>query len=237
MRLALLHAANPDPAIRSKATNVIRVLVAELPKGFKGLQVDCIMQTGSKLLWTDTDIVHSTAPSRIDSVVNFVRRVEVDEKASGGNFAMNVMSGQVSPCVATYATGKTAKYKPMVDGAISQVSRGKRSLAPCFRPLIFSHLGEMASDAITTIEFITTQYKHSLRNKYFEDGISSKRRTADFRTRFKDALMCANCAGFGSTLAAAGTPRAGKCFPALLRMVAFLCGRLMVLSNLYSSYM
>ena len=37
-----------------------------------------------------------------------------------------------------------------------------------------------------------------------------KRRTADFRTRFKDALMCANCAGFGSTLDAAGTPRAGK---------------------------
>ena len=45
---------------------------------------------------------------------------------------------------------------------------------------------------------------------YFEDGISLQRRTAEFRMRFKDALMCANAAGFGRTIPQAGKPRAGR---------------------------
>ena len=45
---------------------------------------------------------------------------------------------------------------------------------------------------------------------YFEDGVSLKRRTAEFRMRFKDALMCANAAGFGRTISQAGKPRAGR---------------------------
>ena len=41
-----------------------------------------------------------------------------------------------------------------------------------------------------------------------EDGVPSmKRRTAQFR--FKDAIMCANATGFGTTISQAGLPRAG----------------------------
>ena len=48
----------------------------------------------------------------------------------------------------------------------------------------------------------------------FEDGIPLKRKTAEFRTRFKDAIMCAYASGFGSTLMnAAGMPRMGRSMP------------------------
>ena len=210
MRTAMDAAASPDPHIRNLAVKAIRLLISQIPKDFKGLQVDSIMESASRLLWTDTGIVHSTAPSALDATLNFVRRVDASEDVAAGNASLSDMSGHISPCVARYGRAKVTKYQGMVDGAASQVARGKRLMAPFFRPLIFSHLGEMSPDAITTVEFITNQYKDSLKNKYFEDGISNKRRAALFRMRFKDALMCANANGFGATLAAAGKPRAGK---------------------------
>ena len=57
---------------------------------------------------------------------------------------------------------------------------------------------------------ITLAYRAMVARCYFEDGISLKRRTAEFRMRFKDALMCANAAGFGRTISQAGKPRAGR---------------------------
>jgi hypothetical protein len=68
----------------------------------------------------------------------------------------------------------------------------------------------MSPTAIQTIETITMAYRDSLGHRYFEDGVSKEKRTSEFRMRFKDALMCANAAGFGAVLAAAGLPRAGR---------------------------
>ena len=45
---------------------------------------------------------------------------------------------------------------------------------------------------------------------YFEDGISLKRRTGEFRMRFKDELMCAHTTGFGRTISQVDKPRAGR---------------------------
>ena len=100
----------------------------------------------------------------------------------------------------------------MVNAAKAQVRLDKRAMGPTFMitPCIFSHLGEMSSTAINTIEVITRAYRDKLSKMYFEDGISHKKRTAEFRMRFKDALMIANASGFGSTLAAAGVPRVNR---------------------------
>ena len=54
--------------------------------------------------------------------------------------------------------------------------------------------------AIRTIQVITIAYRTMVAMYYFEDGISSKRCTAEFRIRFKDALMCTNASGFGHTI-------------------------------------
>jgi len=210
LRRALAEATVRDVERRTRALDTIRRLAAECPKDFGGLRVDSIIQAKNFLLWIDVGIVHSTAPSSIDSVLGFVRRLSAAELAAGGNFALNVLAGHVSPPLARYTRLKTTKYAPMVAAALAQVKQGKRTLAPLFTPCIFSHLGEMSNTAIETVELITRAYRTSLSSKFFEDGISVTRRTAEFRARFKDALMVANAAGFGTTLAAAGVPRVGK---------------------------
>ena len=68
----------------------------------------------------------------------------------------------------------------------------------------------MSPEALRVVELITRQYTAMVATQKFEDGLPLKRRSAEFRTRFKDALMNANASGFGATLAHAGTPRAGK---------------------------
>ena len=103
----------------------------------------------------------------------------------------------------------------MVEEAAALVRGGKRARAPVLMPCIFSHLGEFSPVALRAVEVITLAYKATAAQRVFEDGISLKRRTAMFRTRFKDALMCANAAGFGHTLSVAGQPRAGRVMPSL----------------------
>jgi hypothetical protein len=210
LRLAMRVAIGPDLGLRPAALEVIRRLAAEVPKSFKGLRVDSIMKARNSLLWIDVGIVHTTARSRLDAVVVFVRKLHAAEMAAGGDHTINTMSGHVSNPVMQYMRAKKAKYSPMVEGACAQVRAGKRALPPDFRPCIFSHLGEMSPTAIQTIETITMAYRDSLGRRYFEDGVSKEKRTSEFRMRFKDALMCANAAGFGAVLAAAGLPRAGR---------------------------
>ena len=67
----------------------------------------------------------------------------------------------------------------------------------------------MSPSALRTIELITLEYRKMMSTRAFEDGVPLKRRTAQFRTRFKDAIMCANATGFGTTISQAGLPRAG----------------------------
>jgi hypothetical protein len=202
-------AIGPDHALRPAALATMERMARECPKDFQGLRVDSILQAPDFLLWIDVGIVHTTARSSITQMLNFVRRLHAAEQAAGGNFAMNVLSGHVSPPILQYTRHKNAHYLPMVNAAATQVRQGKRAMAPSFAACIFSHLGEMSDMTIKTIERITGAYRANISRKYFEDGISIKRRTADFRMRFKDALMVANANGFGTTLSAAGMPRAG----------------------------
>ena len=92
------------------------------------------------------------------------------------------------------------------EAAVSQVGKGTHQQVPVLAACIFWHLGELSSVAIRIIEVITLAYRVMVVMCYFEDGIPLKRRTAEFRMRFKDALMCANAAGFGRTISQAGNP-------------------------------
>ena len=97
----------------------------------------------------------------------------------------------------------------MLDQAKAQVAKGPRARAPVMAACIFSHLGEFSPVAIRVVEIITLAFQGMASRQVFEDGVSLKRRTAQFRMEFKDALMCANASGFGHTLSVAGRPRAG----------------------------
>ena len=207
---ALEIMAGKNTALQPAALETIRRIAAECPKNFKGLRVDSIMQAKHFLLWLDVGIVHTTAPSTIDQTVRFVKQLAAAEVATGGNYSLDPLAGVLSPPLARYTKHKDNLYKPMVNAAIAQIKQGIRTLKPIFTPCIFSHMGEMSTIAVETVEVITKAYKASLSFRRFEDGISHKKRSAEFRARFKDALMVAIANGFGSTLAAAGLPVAGS---------------------------
>ena len=71
---------------------------------------------------------------------------------------------------------------------------------------MISHAGEMAPELIGMVEFFTNQYAKHISTMGFEDGVPKARRTADYRCRFKDALMTTVLRGFGRTLGAVGLP-------------------------------
>lgn len=162
------------------------------------------------LLWIDVGIVHTSSPSTIDVEISFLKQLAAAEAAAGGDYSRDVLAGKVSPPMARYAKHKDTKYRPMVNAAIIQIKQGFRTLRPIFTPCIFSHMGEMSPTAVETVEVITRAFKASLSFRLIEDGICPKKRTAEFRGRFKDALMVAIVNGFGTTLAAAGAPMVGR---------------------------
>jgi hypothetical protein len=210
--LAALHSASSslDSATRLAGQARVVQIIAQCPKKQEGLRVDTIISLDSHLLWLDIGVVHPTAPSKLQAVATFLTRLDTAERIAGGNLALNTLSQTSSPTLVAYAKVKVIKYSPAVADATQQVLNGVRAAAPVFVPCIFSHSGEMSPESMRVIELITRQFSTKVSTQYFEDGLSLKRRTAAFRTRFKDALMVANANGFGSTLAHAGTPRAGK---------------------------
>ena len=88
----------------------------------------------------------------------------------------------------------------MVDAAATDVKTGKRARTPRMAPCILTHLGEMFPSALRTVEFITLEYRKIMSTRAF---------TVQFRFRFKDAIMCANAAGFGTSISQVGFPRVG----------------------------
>ena len=206
---ALAVVASKDTHLHQAAHEVIRRIAAECPKNFKGLRVDCIMIARNFLLWIDVGIVHTTSPSIIDVEVSFIKQLAAAEVAAAGNHSRDVLAGHISPPMARYHKHKNTKYLPMVNAATAQVRQGLRAMKPTFTPCIFSHMGEMSPSAVETVEPITKAYKASLSFLHFEDGVCVKKRAAEFRGRFKDALMVAIANGFGTTLAAAGSPMVG----------------------------
>ena len=210
--LAALRDASSSngPATRAAGQTAAAAIIANAPRKQEGLRVDCIIQLNNHLLWLDIGVVHPTAASKLQLVANFVSRLHTAERDSGGNLALNALAQTSSPTVVAYGKVKVVKYSPLVADAAKQVLLGKRASTPVLVPCIFSHAGEMSSESMRVIELITRQYASLVSSQYFEDGVTLKRRTAQFRCRFKDALMAANANGFGTTLAHAGTPRAGK---------------------------
>ena len=201
-------ATSSEGPAKEAAIACIREMTNACSAKQRGLRVDCIAELPKTPLWIDVGIIHPEARSKLAQSLAFVRQHDVAERA--GSRSNNAFMGKSSPPVQSYVAVKDAKYKAMVEEATSQVGKGTRQHAPVLAACIFSHLGELSSVAIRTIEVITLAYRAMVARCYFEDGVSLKRRTAEFRMRFKDALMCANAAGFGRTISQAGKPRAGR---------------------------
>ena len=104
---------------------------------------------------------------------------------------------------------KESTYEPLVALANDLYKRGLRTQSPIFFPSVISHEGEFSSKMIQLIEIMTIRgYKPyaSKLKKDLPDGDPISFKTAQYRTSFKDALICQCVSGLGSSLLAAGKP-------------------------------
>ena len=97
----------------------------------------------------------------------------------------------------------------LLEIATSQTRCRRRTKTPTLVPAVITHTGELSPAAILLIERITLQVAKSYNKGIFTLGLSKKRVTSAFRTRLKDAVMCANARGFGRALLSAGSPMPG----------------------------
>ena len=137
-------------------------------------------------------LVHPHAHSRLNTLFKWVKRLDIAELAAKDNHQTNTFVGKTSPPVASYQKVKETKYKHITSVAAKQARSGHRNRAPLLAPCIISHLGEMSPTAIRVIEMATHAYNKLIAAKPCKDGIPLKRKTAEFHTRFKDTIMCAN---------------------------------------------
>ena len=96
---------------------------------------------------------------------------------------------------------KHNRYAPLLTIAAGQTQNGGRSVAPQMIAAAVTHLGEMSPDLIALIETCTRKFGESIAKERRSDAVLLKRRTGEFRSRFKNAIMAANARGVGNMIA------------------------------------
>ena len=105
---------------------------------------------------------------------------------------------------------KLQRYDMLMVLIKRQLEARMRETMPKLVPGVITHLGELGPDFIRLIETLTAEAGKQFRpTAPMSMGWTKAKHTALYRTRFKDALLCANASGFGRALLAAGNPMAG----------------------------
>ena len=194
-----------EGAPRRHLAEAMRRLSDETPQNWKGLRIDLRIMFKDAEIWLDVSSRHPTAASTTAAVTKWTRDLRAAETAALGNrLRRSAMERMPSPAVRTACAEKHKLYGSLVATALRQKSRGQRPFSPLFVAGVVSHSGEMAPEFINMVEIFTNQFRKHCTTLNLEDGVSAARRTAEYRTRFKDALMTATLGSFGRTLDDAG---------------------------------
>ena len=196
-----------DGERRRRLAQQMQQLADQSPKEWKGLRIDLRVSFPDAEVWIDGSIRHPTAATQLPRVTAWTHKLlaaEADALAGGGG--RNLMDREASPMVSVACAQKHKTYGPLLETARRQHTNKDRPFAPVFVAGVISHAGEMAPELIGMVEFFTNQYAKHISTMGFEDGVPKARRTADYRCRFKDALMTTVLRGFGRTLGAVGLP-------------------------------
>ena len=97
----------------------------------------------------------------------------------------------------------------MLELATNQVHNRRRVRPPTLIAAIITHAGELSPGMLHLIESLTTAAASQYKPAPINFGEPRKTFTRKFRTRLKDAIVCANARGFGRALLAAGSPLGG----------------------------
>ena len=191
---------------KTKLGQEIQAFAAKTPEAWGGLRIDLQVTFQSEEVWVDVGSVHPTPNSKITAVTNWTGRLSAAEAAIRGDRGRNSMMKEPSPTVKTACATKHKRYDELVRMAGKQKVDGQRPHAPRFYAAIVSHSGELAPEFIVMIEKFTRQFAKHVGTLNLEDGVRPAKRTSDYRSRFKDAIMCTVLKGFGRTLNAVGLP-------------------------------
>ena len=154
--------------------------------------------------------IHPTTKAVLSSLKTFIKAVKLGNQATSGAALNNPMAREPSPAVARATKLKEKRYALLIELLERQVHNRKRVSVPVLIPGVVTHLGELGPDMIKFVELLTAECGRKFKPRGWATmGRSKAKCTAAYRTRMKDAILCANVAGFGQALMAAGNPITG----------------------------
>jgi hypothetical protein len=189
----------------------VRDTLASMPAETKGVRLDLeITLPDMRVFLCDFTGIHPTSVQALKRINTFLRANVLGHDAASGVVLNNPMARTPSPAVVHATKLKQARYDTLMVLIKRQLDANKRSVMPRLVPGVMTHLGELGPDLIELVETLTGQAAKDFRpNAPKSMGLTRPKFTAIYRTRFKDALLCANARGFGRALLAAGNPMAG----------------------------
>ena len=167
-----------------------------------GLRIDVQIidhQTGQEL-WVDTTCVHPTCKSRLDAE----HQDTMDRLAARQGAAAKPCN---SHAAIAQTTKKRADHAPLLAIATKQHLDGRRAMKPTFLAAVGTTLGELGPEAIRLQEALTLMYKTRVELEGPRpDGQTAAVLSADFRSRFRFAMLCGIAQGQALMLTTAGLP-------------------------------
>jgi hypothetical protein len=203
-----------DPAERIALFAKCQHIIDDAPDNAKGLRVDgAIFGCNGEELWLDASGTHTTQTSKLNTSAKFFTELHDAEVLARTKGKLNVFTARPSPAIRARESIKYKTYNPVVRLAEVQAHKGMRKRAPVFRPCVVSHTGEFSPGCVSTIEWITAQYRAILRKSPPHDGRPVAHYVASFRSTLKDWLASANAKGFGRAIRLAGSHHIAAALP------------------------
>jgi hypothetical protein len=196
-------------ATRAAALAKLETLLATVPLKTKGLRVDASLTSvdGKSEVWIDVGTCHPSCKTIRSKEFAFLTQ-EQTSRSTGDSPLLPAEHLPPTPAVEERVKTKRLKYQPLLRQAGVLRLRRHRAKGPVFRACIVSHTGEFSSDVFETIEFLASQVLRQTRKFPRDDGVSSSRAAALFRTTLKDRIATVIVQGYGNMLRAVGFPLA-----------------------------
>jgi hypothetical protein len=208
--LSLSNTPHDDPRTLALLQKV-RDTLSALPEDTKGVRLDLeIVLPDMRVFLCDFTGIHPTSVTALKQIDGFLRANVLANDAASGVVVNNPLARAPSPAVVHATRLKQLRYDMLLVLIKRQLEAHMRDVMPKLVPGVITHLGELGPDFIVLIETLTAEAGRQFRpTAPAAMGMTKAKFTAMYRTRFKDALLCANASGFGRALLAAGNPMAG----------------------------
>ena len=163
--------------------------------------------SNGKVYLIDGTFIHTSCTGYRDAEFKAVStRVESDDADVKKN-AINPMLWEQSASLTAKAKSKVDKYAPLLQILQHYQREGRVEGVHSFVPFVISSLGELSREAQRFVEEIVAMYKHRITNcVQLAFPLPPNQAIADFRNRFKLALMRVAGVGLANIACSAGKP-------------------------------